>query len=283
MQTSRSPLPRRTAAALAAGAALLLAGVADAQTRRSPLDGQPAVRHKFELRDKRFQVSPTFDMSVAADYKHTLSGGLKLEYHLTDGLSLGGMAFFGGGMNTGLMEQIHESLPTSTTPGDPTPSRSQFRERLNTIPFHGSLHATITPWFGKLSLFGKSELAFDVYVRGGLGLAQTKNGMSSDNCAPTPEGRDVDDNPIYNDPRNDCAWNSGFHPGIMIGGGLHLFLNRWMALDLSLHNYMFNDNPSGLDFNGDLKVDADDKRFLSHLFFGVGISLFLPPKVKISP
>ena len=39
---------------------------------------------------------------------------------------------------------------------------------------------------------------------------------------------------------------------------------------------------SGQDFNADRQVDSTDPRFLGHLFVGVGVSLFLPPKVKIS-
>ncbi len=63
---------------------------------------------------------------------------------------------------------------------------------------------------------------------------------------------------------------------------MHVFFNDWMALDISLHNYAYVDNPSGLDFNGDRRVDGGDDRVLSHLFFGVGLSFYLPPKAKIS-
>jgi hypothetical protein len=45
---------------------------------------------------------------------------------------------------------------------------------------------------------------------------------------------------------------------------------------------MFADNPAGLDFNGDFKVDDDDRRFLSHLFVGIGVSIYLSPKAEIS-
>jgi hypothetical protein len=45
---------------------------------------------------------------------------------------------------------------------------------------------------------------------------------------------------------------------------------------------MFTDNPSGLDFNYDLKVDDSDRRFLSHLFVGIGIAIYLPPRADIS-
>lgn len=254
-----------------------------AEARKSPLAGQPAVRHKMELRKLRFEVAPTFDMSVAADYKNTLSAGLKLEYHLTDLLSIGGRILFGASLDSGLTSQIEDSLPTTEMPGDPTPTRSQFKDHLNETPFHGSANVTLTPWFGKMALFGKAFVNFDIYVTGGLGFAQTRNSWGAGDTCTNAEGTDMDTGePIYSDPRNDCPHNAGFNPGVTLGGGIHVFVNRWMAVDLSFHNYMFNDNPSGLDFNADQKVDEADRRFLSHLFFSVGLSMYLPTKIKIS-
>src|SRR5689334_10087561 len=74
--------------------------------RESPLEGQPAVRHKYELRASRFEITPTFEASISAYFKHTLSGGLKLEYHINDYLSISAMGFYGASVNTGLMDQI---------------------------------------------------------------------------------------------------------------------------------------------------------------------------------
>lgn len=273
--------PRKANAVLLASVAAALVA-SDAQAR-TPLSEQPAVRHKVEMRKGRFEIAPTFEVSLAAYFKHTLSGGLKLEYHLTDTLSIGALGFFGGGVNTGLMDQIVTSLPT-TTGSDPTPSQEQALEHVNTMPLHGGLGLTFTPWFGKLGLFGKSFLSYDIYVSGGFGFAQTKNkftgevgddGTQCDQDCTGDSGRN-------NDPRNDGPHNAGFNPGIQFGGGLHIYFSNWAGIDLYLRNYMFADNPSGLDFNADLAVTNDDRRFLSHLFVGVGISFYLPPTAKIS-
>lgn len=266
---------------LVGAAVLALLAPSVAQARKSPLAGQPPVRHKQELRMKRMEVAPTFEGTVQGDYKHTLSAGLKAEYHLTDSLSVGALIFFGGGIDTKLTEQIHGSLPPTENNQDPTPSQTTFMERLNTIPFHGGLGATFTPWFGKMALFGKAFVNFDFYVSGGFGFALTSNGMDEDGCAPTDDDPMTDGNQFTN-PRNDCAHNSGFNPGLQVGAGLHIYFNKWIALDLSMRDYLFSDNPSGLDFDADLDVDSDDRRFLSHLFFGIGVSMFLPTKAKIS-
>jgi len=62
-----------------------------------------------------------------------------------------------------------------------------------------------------------------------------------------------------------------------------VFLNDFLALDLTVRDYAFNDNPSGADFNADLFVSDADSRFLHHLFFGVGVSVMLPTTVKRTP
>ena len=270
---------------LAAATAVALPGSAFA--RKSPLEGQPDVRHKYELRTLRFEVAPTFEATVQADYKHTVSGGLKLEYHISDSLSFGGMIFFGTGINTQLTDAVKNSLGDTVEPFDPTPTKDQFTQHLNTMPLHGGAGVTFTPWFGKISLFSKLYLAFDVYLSGGFGFASLKNEFGEDNCAPKQDGTRTDATgmsvPVFDDPRNDCPWNSGFQPGVQVGAGMHIFINKWIALDLSFRDYFFKDNPSGQDFNADRQVDDSDPRFLGHLFVGVGVSLFLPPKVKISP
>ena len=276
-------------------AALALAVPATALARKSPLEGQPDVRHKYELRLLRFEVTPTFEATVQADYKHTVSGGLKLEYHLTDSLSFGGLIFFGTGIDTQLTDAVRTSLPAPPTPDDGvTPFRQDFDSHLNTMPLHGGAGVTFTPWFGKISLFSKLYLAFDVYLSGGFGFASLKNefdnpsGGANDYCSPIKDGtipdpadpsKTID---VFDDPRNDCPHNSGFKPGLQVGAGMHIFINKWVAIDLSFRDYFFQDNPSGQDFNADRKVDDQDPRFLGHLFVGIGVSLFLPPKVKIS-
>lgn len=265
--------------------ALVVAFPTVASARKSPLTDAPMVRHKYEYRLQRFEVVPVFEGSVGAEYKHTLSGGVKVEYHLTDALSLGGSILFGTGISTGLYDEIRSSLP-DPGPGNtyPVPNKSHADQHVNTIPMHGSVHLTFTPTFGKMSLFGKSFLAYDIYFFGGFGFANTSNTFSGDddltqcdtNCDAAPDAQ------RFNDPRNDGPHNAGFNPGVAFGGGLHVYFSKWVALDISLRNYMFADNPSGFDQNFDLQVDNDDRAFMNHLFVGVGVSLFFPPKIQVS-
>src|SRR3990172_5497952 len=96
--------------AVAVAAVTLLAPVAES-ARKSPLDGQPAVRHKIEYRAKRGEVAPTFEATIGASYQHTISVGPKIEYHLSDTLSVGGSLLFGTSVSTGLYDVIRGPLP----------------------------------------------------------------------------------------------------------------------------------------------------------------------------
>jgi hypothetical protein len=102
---------------------------------------------------------------------------------------------------------------------------------------------------------------------------------------------DANGNPIPADdnPNNDPPLNSGFEVGLYLGGGIHVFLNDFLALDLTVRDYAFSDNPSGADVLGvdyvgnDPKLGSDDNKFLSHVFFGAGLSLFFPTTIKRTP
>ncbi len=257
---------------------------AQAERRKSVLEGQPAVRHRILYVKKRFELTPTFETSINADFKHTVAGGIKLEYHVSDMLSFGAMGYFGTSFNTGLSTRIVDTLP-DTDQGDPTPTKTEFEDHLNNIPIHGAAYATWTPWYGKLAAFGSAFVAFDFYFSGGLAVAQLKNDCCSFNPDPLPAGDPDADPPVFpdNDPNNDDPLNDGMRLGMYLGGGIHVFLNEWVALDLSFRDYWFQDNPSGLDFNADLRVTDEDDRFLNHFFAGVGVSFLLPTEAKRTP
>lgn len=251
--------------------------------RKSALEGQPAVRHRLLLVKRRFELTPAFEASVNADFKHTLSGGLKLEFHLTDMWSIGAVGFYGTGIDTGLNSRISRDLPDEPEAGDPTPSQTQWDEHLNTMPIHGAGYITITPWYGKLAAFSKFFVNFDFYFSAGVAYVQLENECCSFDEDPAPGG-DLDMGILPdNNPNNDPALNDGSRIGGYLGGGIHVFLSNWAALDLTVRDYLFQDNPSGLDFDADLAVSDEDQRFLNHLFMGVGISFFLPATAKRTP
>jgi outer membrane beta-barrel protein len=257
---------------------------------RNSLAAQPAVRHRKLLVRKRFELAPLFESTINADFRHIIGGGLKLEYHFTDMISVGGVGVLATSVNTKLIDRIIPTLPTvrsATETDSRLPTQDELTSHLNTMPLHGALYLNVTPWYGKLAAFGKSFLNFDFYFQAGLGFAQLKSTCSDAICSDKSPGKitnvnGMDKPPDFN-PNNDAPLNSGTRLGLYLGGGIHVFLNDFVALDLTVRDYAFVDNPSGADFNADLFVSDADNRFLHHLFFGLGVSIMLPTAVKRTP
>jgi hypothetical protein len=252
-----------------------------AHAGKGPLEGQPAVRRRQELRKGRLELGLASETSVAAQYKHTVGVGPRLEYHLSDMLSVGAVAIYGLlFIDTNTTEEIRDSLtlpPGSQAldPDDPTPSPKKFDEHLNTIPLHGAAYIALTPVSGKMSLLGTWTVNYDIYGNLGYAFAQTKSTFKGKSALEPEEAFPL--------AWNDNPENAGFRSGLGMGLGLHVYIDQALALDFALRNYLFSDNPSGLDTNGDFIVTEDDRRFQSHWFFGLGVSGYLPSMAAISP
>jgi outer membrane beta-barrel protein len=288
---------------LAVVGVLAVSGTAYAERRLSTLRGDVAVRHRRLLVKNRLEFAPLFESTINADFRHVIGGGGKLEYHLGDKLSIGVIGVVSTALNTKLLDRIVPTLDTQAVKQmklealrmqDPTatirePSQEELLNRLNTMPLHGAGYVSFTPWYGKLAAFSQAYVAFDFYFQAGVSFAQLKSSCPSNVCSdqfagvsrPDPAGGE--NLPPDLDPNNDPALNSGNRVGLYLGGGIHVFLNDFLALDMTVRDYAFTDNPSGADFNANLFVSNEDNRFLHHLFFGVGISVMLPTTVKRTP
>jgi outer membrane beta-barrel protein len=258
--------------------------IADAERRTNDLAKDVAVRHRRLLVKNRFEIAPLFESTINADFRHIIGGGAKLEYHFSDMFSVGAIGVASTAINTKLVNRIMDTLEDN--PMNPLePSRRELESRLNEMPLHGAVYASLTPWYGKLAAFSQAYVAFDFYFQAGLAFAQLKSDCPDNICTdtapgeskPGPGGETI---PPDNDPNNDPPLNNGQRLGLYLGFGIHVFLNDFLALDLTIRDYAFDDNPSGADFNANRAVTDDDSRFLHHIFVGVGLSIMFPTKVK---
>jgi outer membrane beta-barrel protein len=266
---------------------LALSSEAYAESRKNDLASAVAVRRRRLLVKKRFELAPLFESTINADFRHIIGGGAKLEYHIGDKWSVGVVGVGSTALDTKLVDKITPSLEMDVNNATREPSQKEFTDRLNTMPFHGAAYVSLTPWYGKLAAFGQAYVAFDFYFQAGVAFASLKSNCPSTICndkfpgVSHVEGEDTV--PPDNNPNNDPPLNNGSRVGLYLGGGIHVFLNDFLALDMTVRDYAFTDNPSGADFNADLFVSDADNRFLHHLFFGVGISVMLPTTVKRTP
>ncbi len=273
---------------------------AHAERRQNTLAADVAVRHRRLLVKNRFEFTPLFESTINADFRHVLGGGAKLEYHLSDMFSIGAIGVASTSLDTKLVDKIVPTLMTQTQKQQMVgmgvnvrePSQEEFLDRLNTMPFHGAAYASLTPWYGKLAAFGQAYVAFDFYFQAGVAFAQLNSDCPVTICSDkfpgqshtitNPDGT-TDTVPPDLNPNNDPPLNNGGRVGLYLGGGIHVFLNDFLALDMTVRDYAFTDNPSGADFNADLFVSTADNRFLHHLFFGAGVAIMFPTTVKRTP
>ena len=135
---------------IAALAGLLTFGFiseAAAQRRTNDLAKDVAVRHRRLLVKNRFELSPLFESTVNGDFHHIIGGGVKLEYHFTDMLSFGAVGVASVALRTKLVDRIVPALENDADPATREPSQAEFESRLNKMPLHGAVYASITPWY----------------------------------------------------------------------------------------------------------------------------------------
>jgi outer membrane beta-barrel protein len=264
--------------------------------KKNPLDGQPAVRHKLELRRLRFEVTPQVMVSMNQDFRHFLGGGLVLVFHINDWIGIGVQAAGGGGLDTGLTGALNSQLISERSGISPVkyqPSREQFNAHLASMNLVGSLYAMVTPFSGKLAIFGNGYARYDLSILLGVGMMNLTNTWGSYVANPDFGGTNnnikladnicTDAKNTNNDPNRCDPKNAGIKVSGMWGLGLHLFFNEWLGLNLEVRGFVASTNFGGLDINGDRALDGKDATITNNMFASAGLTFLLPIHARISP
>ena len=183
---------------LSVGALALLAGSAHAEGR-NPLAGQPAIRHRVEMRKMRFEVSPQFVMSVNQPYLIGIGGGAALQFHLTDWLGIGASFHYTANLAAPLAGRVEEALPnfyasaTDPSAGLRQPSKQMFRDHLVGPQMLIGLYGTLLPGKAKHSAVGAVKKVFTpcaAMVRQKVPGSGVPTGLPSNStvAAPTSSG-----------------------------------------------------------------------------------------------
>src|SRR5262245_3317534 len=80
--------------------------------RLNGLHVDKAVRPRRLRVKNRFEATPTFESTINPEFQYTVGGGLKLEYHLSDMISIGAVGIGSTQFNTKLTDRIVPTLPT---------------------------------------------------------------------------------------------------------------------------------------------------------------------------
>jgi len=287
--------------------------------KKGPLEGEPIVRKKLQLRRFRVQITPYAAMSLSQPFVHMGYVGGKLTFHFADWIGLRGT--FGYGVvpvESRLLKQSQEpgGLPVGNTPGvdscgmdfpnapcraqtdddNPAPLLHDFRAGLVRPQWQSSVDVVFTPFAGKLGLFSGIFTEYDIYIFGGVGLMGYQKHYPDAQSTAQQEGLNTnpDDLATYcargaEDPRNEecllhpVVADEGVKVGGSFGAGLNLMLTDWLALNLEVQDIVVGVNNAGLNATvQDIppRVDRDDRDAFHNVTLQLGARFYLPPKAK---
>jgi outer membrane beta-barrel protein len=253
-----------------------------------PLAGAPAVRRMRIYRDGRFQIQPTFGVTLNDEFSRTMLAGAQIGYHFTDWLGL--QAFFDYGvfgLDTGLTDQISERGQTTSRNELSLPQNNNFPDQIGTLDFLTGAQLTFIPFRGKLSLFQAAFVDTDLYLFGGVAAASVSERSDVVNGVCNLENDNYD--------QGDCRatqtqQTSRIQLAPTFGVGLSLYLTDFMGLTLEYRAFPFKWNTSGTDEGGlnkdrkadkngefpDGKIDEADRFFHFNQMVSIGLAFYLP-------
>jgi outer membrane beta-barrel protein len=254
------------ASVVASAAAASVPATAQAQDRKSPLADAPAIRHRLELRDKRFEIGAGMGASIGQHYYHAILVNARLGFHLNDWLAIGAVGAFNltPNLKTSFNERLLGVLSDSST--DRTPTRQQALDGMNKIGQVYAVQAEVVPFTGKFALFSSLFMQYDFYAFGGPGFINFKADAPA--CAEGTAGSC----PVV-----------GMKIGGNFGVGMHAFINDFVAINAELRDILVRNNPAGRDETGDGVAGKDDLSWDSNYILSLNLMFFLPGKAQVSP
>ncbi|MEZ4450617.1 MAG: hypothetical protein R3B09_14140 [Nannocystaceae bacterium] len=285
--------------------------------RKSPLEGKPVVVRKLEHRKLRFTVTPMAAISLSQPFVHQGYAGAKLQFYITDWIGVRGSFLYGVlPRDAKLLKAAHADggLPEGIPPGDggnataaplrpvsekdnPAPLRHDFDAGLTRNQWLSSVDVVFTPFAGKLGIFSAIFTEYDIFLFGGLGLSGWNRQYPNQKSTSELLGLGSDCKPATDptaSPNEECALHpvkpdTGVKLGPSFGGGVHVFMADWAAINLEFQDVMSFNNITGLNRTttdildkGQVIVDKADKNWNHNVTFQLGVKFYFPPKAKRS-
>ena len=209
-----------------------------------------AVQQIYALRARRLEIMPYWAFSMNDQFVSHVGPGLGVNYYLTNALAVGVNATYYGPFNVDSDFNFQNRRAT------------RIAVPLNEYLIGYSLNATYVPVYGKFAGFSDFIFHYDLYVVGGVGATHTRPIPVID-----PDNRKFD-------------WDLKltFNAGL----GLRIFFNRWIAADLELRDYIYNERLESLVVKPTQKEQQDpnnwlgDRKITNNVQAQLGVTIFIP-------
>jgi outer membrane beta-barrel protein len=166
-------------------------------------DKVKAVQKKGFLKKGRFEIAPTFALTVNDAFYQKFGGGLRLAYSLGDTFALA----------------VRGTYYTPYRTENVRDGKLAFQSQLLTSQLYrqAMVDGVWSPIYGKASFLSKDIVHFDVFLAAGFGLV-----WSATSFAPRDEGP---------------------HLATDFGGGVRFYPKSWLAFELGLLATLYPDQP----------------------------------------
>lgn len=297
-RNGKKMMMKRFISGLVVALGLAAAGNAAAQEIliTGPLAGAPAVRKQRLYRQGRFEIAPTVSFTLLDEYQRTTFLGGRLQYNITEWLSIGAWGAFGAIQSpTSLTNEINDSAPRNgftvsqvnhgpATTGGNYQSLA-FKDQTAKMNWILAPQVQITPFRGKLSLFQKIFVDTDAYLHLGLGVIGIQERADCGGGGQVPCT-----SPLTTADQSSFTLASKTKLAPTFGIGLNFYLTDFMSLGLEYRALPFSWNRAGFDTRGagnngnfpDGKIDSQDDTFKFNQMITISLGFSLPPKEKIS-
>jgi outer membrane beta-barrel protein len=248
------PAATTRASGLALLVAALLPGAAWAGNKADAFEGkvQPISGQLYQ-KAGRLELSPTFLLSFNDAFYQKYFGGLKVGWHFTEFLSVGGSFAMGAVSASG------SAVVCPPAQGCQPASEAQLWQAPGAIRMMAGAEVAWAPVYGKLNLAAEQVLHFDLALMAGADYITHDEVLSRDaaEALAAAGGTPATTSTI------------GGHVGV----GVRIYLNRFLALRFDVKDYVYAVTvPNWIEGSGNQpRTDIQNQLFLE-----LGLSFFVP-------
>lgn len=207
-----------------------------------------AVQQVFVLRVRRIELRPYWSLTLNDQYVSHNAPGVGLNYWITQVLAIGA--------NVNYYEPFNRDSEFNFQ----TRRAARVGVPLTEYQWSAALNFSYVPIAGKFSGFGDFIFQYDAYIVGGVGALSARPIPTID-----PDNRFFEYEPKL-------AFNAGI--------GLRIFFSRWLAANLEVRDYIFNDKLENTEISLEDPTNQEtwygESSLTNNVQAQLGISIFIP-------